>query len=176
MSDAIYQKLKAAYNPSERCAECPDPDASLLRAMEFSFALPIYLTQDQQRRLHELLAEIVDAPWNEPVEGVHWLAEWGSKPHWQEPKEPTFDDEVLTGASCARQFVADTERARVMERRAKPPKPNPERDVTIEALEFILNWFGPDPDTDGTEGVKLARKCARALAALREAKAIARDA
>lgn len=106
------------YDLSVRCAICPDPDASELRAMAFSFAIPIYLTQEQQRRLHLLLDEVVRAPWNQPVSGVHWLAGWGAKPQWREPEEPTFDDTVLTGETCARGFVSDEERKRVTARRA----------------------------------------------------------
>lgn len=115
----------------KRCAECPDEDASLLRAMEFHFAMPVFLTQDQQRRLHQLLSEIVDAPWNQLVDGVHWLAEWGAKPQWREPEEPTFDDTVLTGSSCARGFVSDKERDRVLKRR---------QDNSTEAESDLEDW------------------------------------
>lgn len=106
------------YNPDVRCAECPDADASLLQGIEFHFGIPVFLTQDQQRRLHELLVEIVRSPSNQPKQGVHWLAEWGAKPHWQEPNEPTFDDSILTGSSVARPFVSDEERRQVEKRRA----------------------------------------------------------
>ena len=105
---------------NDRCAKCPDDDASLLRAMEFNFAAPVFVTQDQQRRIHELLDEIVRQPWNQFVEGVHWLAEWGAKPHWNEPHEPMFDSSVLTGSSCAREFVSEKERERVLKSRANP--------------------------------------------------------
>ena len=108
-----------SYDPEKRCAECPDQDASFLQRFECDFSIPVYLTQEQQRRLHQLLSEIVDAPWNQPVEGCHWLAEWGAKPHWREPLEPTFDDAVLHGASFARAFVSEKERDRKYKQRSQ---------------------------------------------------------
>jgi hypothetical protein len=163
----------------QRCAECPDPDASYLSSMEFNFSIPVWLTQDQQRQLHDLLDEIVDAPWNEPVDGCHWLAEWGAKPQWREPQEPTFNDSVLQGQSCARGFVSEAERDRKLAERQKPPRENPRRDTAIDALETVMNFWLKDPKAFGDDATlgsiavqfeKVARKCQRALAILRAEK------
>lgn len=108
------------FDPSKRCAECPDKEASLLSAMRFDFAIPTYVTQDQQHRLHDLLHEIVSSPWNQPVDGVHWLAGWGSLPRWNEPELVTFNSSILSGDSFARGFVSEKERQRVLaERKSK---------------------------------------------------------
>ncbi len=163
-------------NTDQRCAECPDPDASYLSRMEFNFSIGVWLTQDQQRRLNQLLSEIVDAPWNEPLDGVHWLAEWGSKPMWREPQEPTFDDSVLQGQSCARSFVSERERDRVLKRRQKIANPSPKRDSAVEALEAVMHFWKNDPKAFGDDATlntiaaqfeRVARKCQRALAILR---------
>ena len=103
---------------SEKRCEHPPENCIQLRAMEFSFQTPVFVTTEQQRRLQSLLDEIVRQPWNQLEYGVHWLSEWGAKPHWREPHEPTFDDTVLAGSSCARGFVSAKERERVTKERA----------------------------------------------------------
>jgi hypothetical protein len=129
-----YQRLTDAYNPENRLAACPDPDASELASIEVEFALTVLMTQDQQRRLLELIDEITDAPWNMPAEGVHWIAGVGTKTHWSRvdsamlgkaPEsgaplsgEPTYDDSVFHVETCARAFVSDKERERTIKRRA----------------------------------------------------------
>jgi hypothetical protein len=133
---AEYRRLTDAYDPDRRLADCPDPDASELASIEIDFALPVLMTQDQQRRLLELIDEITDAPWNVPAEGVHWMAGVGTKMHWSrvdsamlgkvsEPGapfsgEPTYDDSVFHIETCARAFVSDKERERTIKRRASP--------------------------------------------------------
>lgn len=123
---------------NERCGTCPDPDASEIQAIEISFAIPVFMTQDQQGRLVRLVDDIIDQPWNEPKDGVHWLAEVGAKPNWSQidslfmgetpnpdaPQtgEPTFDDSIFSIGSCAREFVSEKERDRVLERRSKPKR------------------------------------------------------
>jgi hypothetical protein len=110
------------FDPSDRVAECPDPDASPLQRIEVDFAIPVEMTQSEQRRLVLLLSEIADAPWNQPKEGVHWLAGAGSKPNWSKADaaflgvqadpsaadkgEPTFDDSPHTARENAGRKVA----------------------------------------------------------------------
>ena len=122
-----------AFREGGYLAKCPDEDASWMERLEVDFAKPVLMTQDQQRRLHAIISEIVDSPWNQPKEGVHWLAGCGSKPNWSkadchilgkrpepgapESGGPTFDDTVFYMETCARAFVSDKERARVMKRR-----------------------------------------------------------
>lgn len=132
------QRLDRAYREGGRRAECPDEDATLMHSIEVDFAIPVLMTQDQQRRLLAILNEIIDSPWNEPVEGVHWMAGVGSKMRWSrhdaallgKPAEPgapesgppTYDDSVYHVESCARAFGSDEERRNVMRRRQREPK------------------------------------------------------
>lgn len=133
-----YERFDRAYRESGRLAECPDPDATTLERIEVDFAIPVLMTQAQQRRLWEAIKEITDSPWNAPAEGVHWVAGVGSKPNWSkedaaflgrapEPDAPaaggpTFDDTVYHVETCARAFGSDKERDRVIRQRAKATK------------------------------------------------------
>lgn len=128
-----YRRLEAAYDPMDRLEKCGDPDGSVLARIEIDFAVPIVLTQDHQRRLLTLIDEIIDAPINQPKEGLHWMSGVGSKPHWSRADcavlsktpeadapatgEPTFDDSILHIESCARSFGSDRERDRVRKQR-----------------------------------------------------------
>jgi hypothetical protein len=119
---------------SDRLSSPPD-DRTPIRAIEVSFSIPVWLNSDQEKRLHGLIDEITDSPWNTPVDGVHWLSGYGSRPHWSkadaaflgreadpaapESGEPTFDESVLHMETTAREFVSEQERDRVMKRRAK---------------------------------------------------------
>ena len=110
-------------------------DACELSRIEVSFALPIYLTQEKQRELIGLIESIVKEPWNQLEEGVHWVSGIGSRPSFSkadavflgrpvdpdapESGEPTFDDAILSIDTCAREFVSERERERVMKRRAQ---------------------------------------------------------
>jgi hypothetical protein len=164
-----FARLANAYDPAQRLAECPDPDATTLLRIEVDFAIPVEMTQEQQRRLLEVIDDITDSPWNAPREGVHWMAEVGSKPHWSRADAamlgveagpdapasggPTFDDSILHVGTCARAFVSDFERERKHRHRARPRRPRPERDAAIETLETV------------------ADRCRKTLAILKEARA-----
>lgn len=130
-----YEKLEAAYDPDRRLAACPDPDSTTMRRIEVDFAIPVEMTQDQQRRLIEIIDEITDSPWNAPAEGVHWMSGVGVKMHWSradaamlgkeaEPGapavgDPTYDDSVYHVETHARAFVSDRERDRKIRAMAK---------------------------------------------------------
>ncbi|MGE4195936.1 MAG: hypothetical protein AB7G11_02275 [Phycisphaerales bacterium] len=118
-----YHRLQEAYVRGGKRATCPDEDASCMERLEVEFAIPVLMTQDQQRRLHGIIDEIVDSPWNQPTEGVHWLSGCGSKPNWSkadarmlgiaaptnapETGGPTFDDAVFHMETTARAFGSD---------------------------------------------------------------------
>lgn len=120
---------------AEKCADCPDKDASLIERFQADFGLPCLMTQRQQKALYDAIADIVDSPWNQPKDGVHWPAGSGSMPRWSRADaaflgkpadgeapasgEPTFDDTVFYIECCARAFTGDEERKRVEKRRAK---------------------------------------------------------
>lgn len=128
-----YDRLRAAYDPADRCGEPTDEDSACVRSLEVSFAIPVWMTQEQMRRFNELVREITYAPCNQPKEGVHWPAGFGSKPHWSqvdaimlrkpaepgapETGEPTFDDDVYYIETCSREFVSDKERERKLKER-----------------------------------------------------------
>ena len=123
----------------KRLAPPPD-DRSPISTLQVNFGVPVHLTVDQERRLHAILDEIVDSPWNQPDEGVHWVSGSGSRPRWSradkvdaqllgvmsdpdvaldtpESGEPTFDDSVFFIETTARPFVSEREREKVMKRR-----------------------------------------------------------
>lgn len=128
---------------SMRCGECPDDDAcEELRAFEVSFAIPITMTQDYQRRLLDLLSELVAEPYNQPKDGVHWVGFVGSRLTFSaidqrvmgapksapgqalpaDGEEPTQDDSIFAVVSDARGFGWTKERDRVnAERKIKWP-------------------------------------------------------
>lgn len=115
--------------------ECPCDDATQLQRIEVDFAFPVFVTQEQQRSLVKLVADMADSPWNQPKNGVHWLAGIGSKPNWSRMDavflgkqaddgapvsgEPTFDSSVFHLETCARGFVDDKERLRKEQQRLK---------------------------------------------------------
>lgn len=84
-------------------------DMSKLSAIEVSFAIPVTLTRDQERRLTDLVQEIAKA--NEPAGHLHWLSGTGHKPNLSqadarflgrtpdanapESGEPTWDDTIF---------------------------------------------------------------------------------
>ena len=121
------------YDPNQRCAEPTEEEASLLGSIEIHFAISCYVTIAQQKAIFKAVSAIIDAPCNQPTEGVHWLAEVGAKPSFSqtdqrvfnlpgssdapESGEPTFDDSILHMASCARGFVNEEERERKIKRR-----------------------------------------------------------
>jgi len=117
----------------DRLTECPYDDACEMQKIEVDFAIPVFMTQEQQRRLYELITDIVKSPWNQFHEGVHWLAGVGSRPNFSQADavflgkpvdpntpasgEPTFDDSVFHMETCARPFVSEKERERVLRER-----------------------------------------------------------
>lgn len=131
-----YEELEAAYDPDRRVGQCAEDDALDLRAIEIGFAISTVVTQDQYRRLRELLAEIVRAPYNQPEGGVYWLSSEGSRmrmsasdaaflgavgdtggvvdPNIKPGEEPTYEDDVLCFGTCARSFMTVRERDRVL--------------------------------------------------------------
>lgn len=118
----------------KRRAEPPDDRSPIVR-LEVDFAIPVHLSEDQERRLHDLLDEIVDSPWNQLTGWVHWLSGSGAKTNWSqadaaflgipadpdapETGEPTLDYSVYHFETTARPFVSEAERARVIRRREK---------------------------------------------------------
>lgn len=122
----------ARNDEDERCAEFPE-DGSTMHRLEVDFATPVFMTHDQDRRLHRLLTEVVQAPYNQPKDGIHWVSGYGSKPRWSqtdaaflgkpadpqapETGEPAFDDNVYAIETTARGFVSEKERSRVVAER-----------------------------------------------------------
>lgn len=130
---------------SIRCGECAEDDAcEELRSIELNFAIPITMTQDQQRRLLDLMSEIVSEPYNQPRDGVHWVGFVGSRLTYSnvdaallgkpcsidldrpaDGEEPTSEDDVFVAESSARGFGWANERSRVQADRLLmygPPK------------------------------------------------------
>jgi hypothetical protein len=156
-------------NSSERCGTCPDPDASEIQAIEISFAIPVFMTQDQQGRLIRLVDDIIDQPWNEPLEGVHWMAEVGAKPNWSQidaallekpvdpnapaTGEPTFDDSVFSIGSCARGFVSEKERDQVLERRTKPKRELVQAEALAKLFYEAYGRNAPTPTFEDSMGL-----------------------
>ena len=106
------------YDPDVRQAEPGEDDFSVCK-IEMDFAIPVWLTREQERDLHRIIGAIVDRPCNKPAGGVHWPSGYGSKPQWSredarflgvrtdddapESGEPTFDSEVLYFETTARE-------------------------------------------------------------------------
>lgn len=117
----------------DRMAECDDQDAYEVRKIEVEFGMLVYMSQEQQARLMDLLNEIVNAPCNQLKEGVHWIFGYGSKPKWSrsdaqflglpadpqapETGEPEFDNSTFHVESMARAFISDYERERTLRER-----------------------------------------------------------
>lgn len=96
---------------TDRRAPAPDDSGEPISTLEVEFTMPVYLTDDQQNRLQDLISEIVKAPYNQPQEGVHWVFSVGAKPRWNatdaaflgvaaDPnaapgEEPSFDERVF---------------------------------------------------------------------------------
>lgn len=102
---------------AERLAECPDNDAVEIRAIEIAFAIPVRMTERQQRHIYDAVRCIVGSPWNQFKDGVHWVAEGGSKPDWSVPGKPSFDDSVFCLGTASRAFLSEEERDRYAEHR-----------------------------------------------------------
>jgi hypothetical protein len=122
--DAYLDKLPK-YDPAERRAP---PIGHLVSSFRVDFGVDVCISASDQRKLYELVSEIVLRPENQPLQGVHWLSGSGAMPKWSqrdakflgreidpeapEGGEPTFDDSVLYFESTARGFVSEKERLR----------------------------------------------------------------
>ena len=89
----------------------------MIQRIEVAFAVPVRLTDDQEHRLTDLIAEIARA--NTPAGHSHWLFSHGTKPIWSqadaaflgkpvdpeapESGEPSFDDAVLYFETAVRE-------------------------------------------------------------------------
>lgn len=69
------------YGVSKDCPRQAEPslDDSLYERIEMEFAIPVYVTQEQLRKAHELFNEICENPANKPIDGVHWASGYGAK-------------------------------------------------------------------------------------------------
>lgn len=108
----------------------PAPDGITIEKLEVEFDIPVTLSSAQHRKLHDLVTEIANSPWNQPKEGVLWFgyeggrmnlsnidaALLGKAPGANPPadgEEPTTDDTVLVLGVHARAFHDQQEREEV---------------------------------------------------------------
>lgn len=123
----------------QRVAECKEDDACELSQIEISFGIPVQMTQEEQQQLIDWVSALVERAHNQPVNGVHWLCEIGSKliysdidaavmrkPPLDDPRkpangeEPVHDDNCYVLGCAARPFVNEKEKQRVeAERRTR---------------------------------------------------------
>lgn len=106
------------------------PDGITIEKLEVEFEIPVTLSSAQHRKLHDLVNEIADSPWNQPKEGVLWFgfeggrmtlsnidaALMGHAPCADPPadgEEPRTDDTVLVLGVHARTFHDQQEREEV---------------------------------------------------------------
>lgn len=106
----------------ERCRPAPSDQAGPVKSIEVAFAIPVNITRAQEKRLHELLDDIVSHPSNQLVDGVHWVSAHGGKILWREPEEPDIDMDILAIETSARPFVSDRERDRTLKEREENRK------------------------------------------------------
>lgn len=111
----------------------PTVEDTCIESFEVAFQIPVYLTPAHQWLLNSIISAIVRDPLNQFEEGVHWLAEQGSKPTWSKKDaeifgfettsdahdegEPTFDNTTLYYGTCAREFVSEEEKQKYQQRR-----------------------------------------------------------
>ncbi len=129
-----------AVDDTARVAPLPE-DVESIRTIKVEFGTDVYLTPEDQHRICDLVSEIVDRPYNQPTDGVHWLSGMGSEPLFSridaallgvEPApadvrpadgdEPTFDHSVYHLSTTARPFVSAEERDRTFARRGARAK------------------------------------------------------
>lgn len=99
-------------NPDELQREGdPHDDDLAVQSIEIHFAIPVFIPQDAQRELHDLISAIVKLKRNQLVDYAHWVSGYGSKPNWSQADqrflglpvdqdapaagEPSFDDSVF---------------------------------------------------------------------------------
>lgn len=95
--------------------EAADPKAAgddgfEIKRIEIEFAIPVVMTPALQRHLCEMVNAMARA--TETDEIVHWQAGYGSKPIWNEPHEPTWDDSVYRIDTYARERYESEPRTR----------------------------------------------------------------
>lgn len=95
--------------------EAADPksagdDGFEIKRIEVEFAIPVVMTPALQRHLCNMVNAMARA--TETDEIVHWQSGVGSKPIWNEPHEPTWDDSVYHIETCARQRYESEPRTR----------------------------------------------------------------
>ncbi len=90
----------------------------MIQKIEVDFAIPVELSDDQSKRLSDLIEEIARS--NEPSGEVHWLFGQGAKPMWSDADcaafpdirggrsgeasgEPSFDDSILHFSTSCRE-------------------------------------------------------------------------
>jgi len=123
------------YDPNDRCEDFTEDVDNLVTSIELSFAIPVHIGREHYNRLRDVMYDIVQAPYNQPKEGVHWAGGKGARPIWSqqdavflgkaadpdapEGGEPTFDHSVLLFESGAREFLNEKEKERTCKRREK---------------------------------------------------------
>lgn len=106
-----------AYDENVRKEEPGDDDCRVER-IEVSFAIPVWISPEQQMEIANLVQEIAKRACNTPVGGTHWHFGTGCKPTFSqadqrflgkpidknapETGEPIFDESVLFLETAAR--------------------------------------------------------------------------
>lgn len=120
----------------ERRGDCTEKDAFRIQRIEVEFAIPVWLTQDQQVVVHELVKEIVEQPYNQLKGAAHWHSFTGGKLNLSrvdaallgktvgpnppaDGEEPDSDDSVLVLSTSVREFDSAEEEERSLARSAK---------------------------------------------------------
>lgn len=91
------------YGTPKDCSRQAEPslDDSLYERVEMEFAIPVYVTQEQQRLLHELFLKILENPANKPLDGVHWQHAHGPKPIWSQKDMQLLGKSADPGAAIS---------------------------------------------------------------------------
>ena len=116
----------------------PHDDDLAVRSIEIQFAIPVFIPQEAQRELHDLVGAIVKLKRNQVHDCFHWVSSYGSKPNWncqadqallglpidptlpRGPVEPTFDASVFSIETAFRE-MHDSEKRKRDERAGQPP-------------------------------------------------------
>lgn len=147
------------YDPNDRCAEFTEDVDNYVTQVALEFAIPVHISREHYDMLRTVMEGIVEAPYNQPKEGIHWPGGEGSRPIWSaqdaaflgkagkgdpnipDGAEPTFDDSCLLFESMAREFISEEERAKKLRRREKKARggwedvPGPCRGCGKETVE-----------------------------------------